>query len=197
VNRRALQIVFRIALTVAALCEITYRFVKVDLTDLAGARYPQNAEGLGGAAIIVLCCIAYFAVAARWPRRDEGDRPPLGVAAFLTFVVLFVYANAIPDSAERIPGGVYFVLQTLFWDVGGILVLFIARSNRGAPVNALRAYAIALVLLQSIVGIIGASRAGDPMMSLLAGAAGFVSIVAMLALAVRRDWFEPAEPARS
>ncbi len=183
--------------TVAVLGDVTYRIVKEDIGELQGARYPHNAETLGCFAIVLLGCIGYFVVRVRQRRRGDTSWSPGGVVAFLTFAATFVFVNTVPREAELIPGGVFFVLQTLVWDLGGILALAVARSERGELVDGLRGYAVALVLLQSAVGIIGANRAGDQAMTILAGVLGFVSILAMLALAIRRDLFEPAPAASS
>ena len=116
------------------------------------------------------------------------------MTALLTFAAMFVFINTVPG--DFVPGAVYFVLQTLFWDVGGILVLLIARNEHGPLVLGLRIYAVALVAWQSIVGFLGARYAGDSAMADAAGAIGCLSIPAMLALALRRAWFDP-EPESS
>ncbi|MBV8370661.1 MAG: hypothetical protein JO036_17250 [Candidatus Eremiobacteraeota bacterium] len=191
-SSRVARIATAVGAAIALVGNITYKVVKEDLNELAHAHLPGNATSLGAGVIFLLGCSAYLAVASVWKRRGYAERPPMGIAALLTFAAMFVFINAM--QRDFVPGAVYFVLQTLFWDAGAIFVLFLARNEDGPLVLGLRIYAVALVAFQSIVGVLGATYAGDSAMADVAGVIGCVSTLAMLALALRRAWFEPAAP---
>ena len=180
------HIAWYLVVTALLIGDISYRIVIQDLYDLAHARHPQNVWSLGGPAIIVLGCIGYFVATSLWPRRSAADRLAIRVTAVVVLVALFVFANAAPDG-RIIPGGAFFVLEALFWNLAGTLALLCARDARSVEANVLRVYAVVLVAFQSVVGVIGASYAGDATMTYVAAGIAVAGTLATLALTLR-EW---------
>jgi hypothetical protein len=192
-SRRS-RIAALVLLAVVVLGDISYRIAIQDLYDLAHVRYPQNVWSLGFGAIVVLCGIGYLAATTAWRRRDPADRQALVVTAIVMFVALFVFANVAPGE-RMIPPGVYFVLQALLWNLTGVLVLLLARNESTAMAIVLRIYAVLLVAVQSVVGVIGTSYAGDAAMTYVAAAIAVAGTLAALALALRERRFAQSETA--